>query len=364
MINASLGPRMDTTGFRHQVVSGRAHFMRLKADWEQLLERSQSIARPFLMHDWVRNWLDHFGPKYEPLMVLVYRREKLVAIAPLWRYPNSRVGAIWTTFAFMGDPGADYHDLIVDESMDAQEVYSYTLNVLADMGKRYATLRFQNVHSESAARFANALPTAATTLVRCPYVDTRRSTWEDYQRDILTKKMRYALKRGKKAGHLEYHVISNHSDIDPFMKTLFDMHIKRWDGDSAMKLEGVRSVLTNLAHDYMRQSRLHLAYLSIGGEVAASTYGFRDRKRLYCYLKAHNPDMGRLSPGTLMIYFLLSHEYGQFDVIDFMQGTTPYKYHWANGETYTRTYRLYRSRLHKAVHARLIRQVATDEDEL
>ncbi len=88
--------------------------------------------------------------------------------------------------------------------------------------------------------------------------------------------------------------------------------------------------------------------------MAASTYGFIEQGRLYCYLRAHNPDLGRWSPGNLMMYSLICHEYGRFQNIDFMHGANEYATNpWANSATPEYTLKLYKSGLHRAIHNKL-----------
>ncbi|NMP24807.1 GNAT family N-acetyltransferase [Sulfobacillus harzensis] len=344
--------------FRCEVVYGTGNFMKLKADWDRLLERSRSIARPFLTHDWTRNWLEFFGPKCEPVIILVYLGERIVGLAPLCHRPNPYIGPLWTTLSFLGDPGADYHDFIIDETVDYTRMYEYILGIVRNMAKRYSVARLYNVHSEVASLFAKGLPNGVTVHpTRCLYVDTRQS-WDSYHNDILTKKMRYALKRASKVGPIRYSVASNESEINPFMQALFDMHKRRWGATktpSAFRSARYQTVLLNLAHEFMRESRIHLSYLSIGGEIAACTYSVRDpeRNRLYGYLNAWNPGLARLSPGILMIYFLIRNEYDRYEVIDFMNGENEYKNHWANKETQSYTFRLYKTPMHKAIYTRL-----------
>ncbi len=176
----------EVSAFHHDLVRGASNFMALKSDWERLVERCQSIARPFLQHEWTQLWLEYFGTTYEPLIFRIYRGHQLIALAPFYEYPNPQVGSLWTTLSLMGDFGGDYRDLIIDAHVDNRAaVYAYTLKILSQMRRRPSLLRLQNlVWSDAGLLIPEAFPGAISEEALRPYVDTRRLPWSEYHGHI------------------------------------------------------------------------------------------------------------------------------------------------------------------------------------
>ncbi|MBI5949489.1 MAG: GNAT family N-acetyltransferase [Chloroflexi bacterium] len=67
-----------------------------------------------------------------------------------------------------------------------------------------------------------------------------------------------------------------------------------------------------------------------GGRVVAGHAGYRWNRRFYARLVAHDPDLGRYSPGTVLLHHLLRESFESGDEqFDFLGGAERYKWSYA-----------------------------------
>ena len=74
---------------------------------------------------------------------------------------------------------------------------------------------------------------------------------------------------------------------------------------------------------------LRLYRMTLDGRPAAVIYAFTHRSRCYAYLSGFDPELSKLSPGTVLLHHVVK-EAEREDVIefDFLRQAEPYKYSW------------------------------------
>ena len=79
----------------------------------------------------------------------------------------------------------------------------------------------------------------------------------------------------------------------------------------------------------MAVGSLRLAVLRVAGAAVAATYGFVSGGRLYCYLSGFDPAVAKLSPGAVLLGWVIDEAIGEgVEEIDFLRGAEDYKYLW------------------------------------
>lgn len=64
-----------------KVITALNDFEELKAGWDKLADK-QSVYKPFLCFEWFKIWLEHFLKDNKLLILLLYKEDKIVTIAP------------------------------------------------------------------------------------------------------------------------------------------------------------------------------------------------------------------------------------------------------------------------------------------
>jgi CelD/BcsL family acetyltransferase involved in cellulose biosynthesis len=154
--------------------------------------------------------------------------------------------------------------------------------------------------------------------------------WETYLSRVASKE-RHELKRKRRR------LFRDHPDaefrtataetLEGDMKTFVDMH-RGAEGHKGhfMKPE-IATFFERMAREFMPMGWLRLDFLEVGGRAVASTFGFELDGVFYLYNSAYEPDAARLSPGLMLVSWLVEGciERG-FETFDFLRGPERYKY--------------------------------------
>jgi CelD/BcsL family acetyltransferase involved in cellulose biosynthesis len=80
-------------------------------------------------------------------------------------------------------------------------------------------------------------------------------------------------------------------------------------------------------HNAFKAGWLQLAFLTVGGKKAASYLNFDFQNRLYIYNSGLNPIFENLSPGWVLLGYLIEWAIAEGrEMVDFMRGDEGYKY--------------------------------------
>lgn len=136
------GTNGDDPDLQHHVVRGVESFLRLKTEWNALLEKSTCVGRVFYRREWMAAWLELRGARYDPLIILIYSGQRLVAILPLCAI-YSRLP--WTTVTFLGGEDAGYHEMIVDPQVPPSYLYPYIGQVISGLRRAHPYIFLENI---------------------------------------------------------------------------------------------------------------------------------------------------------------------------------------------------------------------------
>ncbi len=213
-------------------------FHGLQPEWDDLLARSAANSI-FLRFDWVRSWLDTYGSKTAPVLVVVRNAAgQLVAVAPFYlaeyrlldgvRCRALHLAADWPT-------GAECQDLIVDPSVEARAIESIAGELLACRAIwDFLWMPYVLGWSGGLARLER-LASAAHLWTRERDVDFAvvelPRDMQAYEQQLASD-MRQQLRRKKKKllarEGVEFLECRHEGDLPRFLDALFDLNARRW----------------------------------------------------------------------------------------------------------------------------------------
>ena len=293
-----------------EVINDIAKLEALAPEWLELWRRSPN-ATPFQSPMWLLPWWRYFGSN-ELHAIAVRNDGKLAALAPLYiiREDSESLGL------FLGTGISDYLDAIGDASF--VDHLAYVDCQIWDLQQ----LR------ESSPMLNAPLPDGWSENVEdqdpclvLPLSELSLSTHSQ-------KKMRYYRRR------LEPVTIesANHENLDAMLQSLFELHAARWQkrGMPGMLADDViQQFHREAAKAMLDAGALRMYALRSAERTVAVFYGFADASTVYYYLSGYDPELEKLSPGTLIVaHAVESAVQGGATTFDFLRGAEDYKSSW------------------------------------
>ena len=310
----------------------------IENEWNTLLKQSANHV-PFLRHEYLSTWWSTLGGgEWEngDLFVATARDENgsLRGIAPLFFTPN-RDGK--PALMFLGSIEiSDYLDLIASpedlpaftgallEYLTGSEGGDWQVLDLYNFLEESSTLPFLE---QTASQFG--LTYTQEKIQPAPHIQLP-ATWDEYLAGIQ-KKQRHEIRRKiRRAEGLEegvsWYFVTDEAQLDQAMDDF--MALMAYDHHKDEFLTDVmRSQMKKAVHSAFRAGWLQLAFLEIGGVKAAGYLNFDFDNRIWVYNSGINFDLGKLSPGWVLLGYLIEWaiENGR-ETFDFMRGDEIYKY--------------------------------------
>lgn len=330
-------------------------FETLHAEWNTLLE--QSVTRvPFLRAEYQRAWWAYRGGGEWPgadLFVGVARGDsgELLGIAPLFAARN-RDGR--PALLLIGSIEiSDYLDFVVRRS-HAEAFSTALLARLAEPdAPDWQVLDLYNLPASSPTRAALGRAAAArgwnageTVLQPVPAI-TLPGDWHTYLGTMVEKKERQEIRRKLRRAEggedgVTWYIVDQARDIaaetEAFLKLMTFHEEKARFLTPAMRAQFLETTRAAFAAGW-----LHLSFLEVNGEKAAAYLAFDFGDRLLIYNSAIDPRFNALSPGWVLLGYLLRWAIeNKRAALDFMRGDEDYKFRF--GAVAGKIYRLQISR--------------------
>lgn len=357
------------------VVRSFGEFCTLERPWNTLFAASAS-ASPFLHYDWLKQWLELYGPEYTSLQaglrVLLFRQGgELVGALPLYvrrgNYPFSGPRAI----RFIGTGEAEneeacpeYLDLLALPDEEAACLDALHTLLLEGDDFPWKALRLDAVGESSALlRLPERLSLQAESQVveegTCPIADLNGG-WDAYLERLPgdhRSQYRRLLKKATQAG-ARLELAATSGQVEAYFEQLVLLHQRRWlaaGKPGCFAAERFRWFHHALAHAWVPTGQAILARLVHDDRTLAVNYGYCLRGRFYFYQSGVRieEDGAVRYPGLVAHLFLMQalaargmHEY------DFLKGESVYKHKFATASTTLRQVTLERpSWIHYCRHA-------------
>lgn len=302
-----------------------AEVRQIADDWRDLFHRSHTTA--FQSPDWLLPWIEIFAP-HKMLMLEIRRSGRLIGLAPFLIYSRDTERVL----AFMGGGVSDYLNLLVEPGFEAcviSEVFSAVVTAQED----WTVLDLTDLPQYSSLLSALLLRPHSRKHDNCSVLDLPQSpngllhVFSNRQRANL-RNARSRLQRAG-GGAIE---IATPENVFEFLDDLFVLHTSRWSeqGQSGVLADDrIREFHKICAPRLLQDGLLHLSRLRVVDRTAAVIHSLYSAGTAYCYLQGFNPHFSFLSPGTQLMFSVISDAVdGGMRRFDFLRGQEAYKQHW------------------------------------
>jgi CelD/BcsL family acetyltransferase involved in cellulose biosynthesis len=279
-------------------------------EWSELYRRCPR-ATPFQSPQWLLPWTRHFFRGRELWALAIRDGGELIGFAPLFCW-----GIHQRTVSFLGAGISDYCDLLYAPGMEA-ECVAAVWRWLTEQRDRWDLLDLQELRCGSG--FLEAQPAVECSV--CPVLDL--STYPE----AMDHKHRTDLRRARnKLKHSELQfAVATETDFTRRFEEFFRLHEARWGplDDSIRRFHG------DVAAEFLAAGLLRLCLLHVDNEPAAAIYSFSTAHTLYCYLSGFDQAMAKLSPGGVLLGWLIERAIAEgTKEVDFLRQRETYKYLW------------------------------------
>ena len=316
-------------------------FDQLTAEWNALLDRAVTRV-PFLRAEYQQAWWAERGGGEWPaaeLLVVTARGDDgaLVGIAPLFQAKN-REGR--SALLLIGSIEiSDYLDFVVAREQ-AEAFCSGLLDRLtAEDVPAWEVLDFYNIPASSPTRAALARAAQAhgwaageQVLMPVPVIELP-GDWETYLATMVEKKDRQEIRRKLRRSEgsddrVTWTMVDSHERHDVEAETQAFLELMSHNADKAGFLTPVmRQQFHRIAQAAARNGWLRLAFLEVNGQKAAAYLTFDYGNRLYIYNSAIDPRFNTLSPGWVLLAYMLRWAIeNKRAAFDFLRGEEDYKF--------------------------------------
>lgn len=309
-----------------------------RAAIEELLSTC-ALVTPQSTTTWLTSWWHSFRADRELKVGLFWRGTQLVGYAPLMLCHERFFGIPCRVLRFVGEGISDYADLFArgDDVALLEEVVRTIVREWS-----WDELRLENVRggSPTLAAFARLRSPhyfmRSEVTERCPYVDLRGRSFEEYLTSLSRKHRRDLRKDRRRLDALGAWTV----DFTPALpaNVLFDelriLHASRSDSKgwaSVYELPGFRAQFTKLLELRSRDTEVLLSTLRLGPALISYTFGFVRGRVYYQWNVGFDHAYEDIAPNKLHHELLIQECFRRgYEEFDFMRGAHEYKFSWTD----------------------------------
>jgi CelD/BcsL family acetyltransferase involved in cellulose biosynthesis len=307
----------------------------LRPAWDALWRRSPE-ATPFQSPQWLLPWLTHFGAGGELATVVTRDGDALTSIAPLYvlREDDESLGLL------LGTGISDYLDVLGDgaAALDALGTIDCQLWDLQQLRPSSTLLT---------ATLPEGLSDNLEDQEACPVlrIDGAGAELETVLSPHARKKLRYYRRSLARLGEVCVEEATE-DNLDALLENLYVLHAARWKRRNLPGVLGdpaIQQFHREVARGFLHAGALRMYATRVAGRIVAVFYGFAHAGTVYYYLSGYEPELEKLSIGTLIVAHAL--ERAAVDgatTFDFLRGAEEYKYAWGASDRMNRRRQIFR----------------------
>ncbi|MGH2788358.1 MAG: GNAT family N-acetyltransferase [Actinomycetota bacterium] len=299
--------------------------------WRELLSRDPN-RHVFATPEWNRVWWDEFREGKELFLLTMTRADDVVAIVPLYRkHEEGR-----KILRFLG--GIDLTDYLgpICSEEDRDEVADALVQWLSATVVEWDEFDAHNMPVPFG--FAEFLVDRADRRGLVFSMEQEETSavlllpddWDEYLEGLRSKE-RHEIKRKRRRIEREHPDARVRRTTDETLEADLATFVGMHRGAEGMKGHFMRPEIATffdrLAKAFAPLGWLRMDFLEVGDRAIASAFGFEVDGRFYLYNSAYEPELGRLSPGFVLVSELVKDAIGSgLSVFDFLRGPERYKY--------------------------------------
>lgn len=325
------------------LITERAAFDALEAEWNDLFERAGRPAQVFQSFNWNWHWANHYlagapgGKESLKLSLVIGRRDgKLIMIWPL---ASERVRGITQIF-WMGEPVSQYGDVIVDDIPDALDVLRAGWKFLAAHAKG-DIVRLRRVRADAVvAPLLSEIGARVADRQKAPYIDLASAPsfakYEERYSSHARKNRRRLRRRLEERGTVEYERHYGGHEARALAVKAVELKAEwlRHRGliSNAISDQRMSRFFADAAGGERKSTNCIVSVLKSNGEPAALEVAFTCKGRLSMHVIVYNLKFEKAGAGALLMEMCLADGYKDgFGVYDMLAPGDNYKLDWADG---------------------------------
>src|SRR6202051_3313499 len=281
-----------------EVITDATALAALETDWLDLAHRTPG-ATPFQTPMWLLPWWRAFGSN--DLAVIAARNgSRLEALAPLYiiRSGGSDTDSDESLGVFLGTGISDHLDVLGDAAL-----------VIDEMAQLHCQLWDLQQLPASSSMLSAPLPDGFSAdsvedQEPCPILSID-GAGDDLQNLVSThfrKKIRYYRRALERIGEVRIESPTPET-LDGLLTALFDLHAARWQRRGLPGLladDASQQFHRDVARRMLTAGKLRLYATRCNDRIVAVFYGYAFQGTVYFYLSGYDPDLEKLSIGTIL----------------------------------------------------------------
>ncbi|WP_304511757.1 GNAT family N-acetyltransferase [Desulfobacula sp.] len=323
--------------FSIRVVRNLGEFGELKNTWNSLTENYESYL-PWLNFDWFELCLKYFLNDNKLFILLLYKADSVVAIAPFVIKKEVLKGVFKTIkIELIGNVYSPIRNFIFGDSSDEDKIVfiSKIICYFCDVYKDWDIIEFDKIPEENNVfdMFTHVVYRSALKHRTCFcsgnwYLDGITYTFDKYFENLprkLQKDIQYCRRRLVKMGDLRFQMKLDDNSLDHYLDIYDEVRKKSWKAPEKDKVF-IRE-FTKIAAE---KGFLRLAFLFYENDPIASQKWIVCHKNAYILDVLHDENYRKYSPGKILSSEISKYviDYDKVNEIDFMGGDDPYKKDW------------------------------------
>ncbi len=335
------GPQPDETGAcTFALISERAAFDALEAEWNDLFSRAGRGTQVFQTFNWNWHWCNHYLAESTTALAVVTARKcgRLVMVWPLVRKRAAGLDQL----AWMGEPVSQYGDVLMEDGPDPlqllREAWSF---LVAELAPDLAGLRKVRDDAVVAPLFAE-LDGLPTQRLEAPYLDLAGakdfSAYEQRYSPRSRRNRRRLARRFEERGPMG---IERHREGSRAreLATLAVAMKRDWLKDRgllspALTDPRMAAFFADVAEGATHPVGCQVSALTSDGEAAAIEITVRCKDRTVMHVIVFNLKYEKAGAGVLLLEQTIAQSFGNgCRVFDLLAPADGYKLDWADATT-------------------------------
>jgi len=323
--------------FSIKLVQNLNEFEKLKDIWNSLAESCESYT-PWLSWDWFNLCLKYSLGKSRLLVILLYKADRIIAIAPFVVKNEKFRGIIQTKkIELLGNVHSPIRNfLIVDSKKEGKT--NIILNIfcyLHDEYKDWDIIELDRIPEENSvfSVFNDALSNSGLNFRTSFsavnwYLDGINYSFSQYFNNLpkkIQKDVQYCRRRLGKMGNLQTLIELDSGSLDHYLDLYDKVRAKSWKAP-----EKDKTFIREFTELTAEKGWMRLAFLLYDDVPIACQKWIVYDQRAYIWDVLHDEDYGKHSPGKILSTDVSQYVFDHDKIIeiDFMTGDDPYKKDW------------------------------------
>lgn len=327
-----------STDLDFSLITDRAGFDDLDAEWSDLFQRAGHPGNPFQSFNWCWHWANHFlgGKAKCQLSVLTGRiHGRLVMVWPLVKEHSNGLSKL----TWLGTPVTQYGDVLMDD-IDRPARLRTAWNYLRTHA-RVDLVELYKVREDAAvAPLLAEIQPVLTHKDTAPYADlSQGETYADHFREKSSKKRRNAVKRYRRRfeemGPVRLEVHDEGEEAYQLTRQLLDMK-EEWQAAKSIVSRALddprtRQFFEATARNPDKKTGVRLVTLHCGDELIAADLDYVAKGGSIAHVITYKLEYEKWSPGHLLAYMDLENaKQTGLHTFDFMAPWARFKMDWSD----------------------------------